>query len=82
MAVQSLADNFRKYPQDKSSVFTAFKGMGYRHATFTEYLVEGLLKLDAKFLTPEPSLDDPICTPPSFAILSFQPLTDRFSLFS
>lgn len=60
MAVQILVDNFKRYPQDRTTVFRSFKGMGTVHARFTEFLVESLLKTDPKFLTQEQSIGDPV----------------------
>jgi len=58
LAAQSLLENMKRYPQDKFSIFKAFKGIGEHHANLIEFMVEGLLRLDNKFLTHEPNVED------------------------
>ncbi|GAM27453.1 hypothetical protein SAMD00019534_106290 [Acytostelium subglobosum LB1] len=55
--VQALLINLQKYPRDLYSIFECLSKLGSKN-TSTEFIVEDLLKLDNKFASVEPNMDD------------------------
>eukprot|EP01103_Thecamoeba_quadrilineata_P007379 TRINITY_DN17265_c0_g1_i1.p1 TRINITY_DN17265_c0_g1~~TRINITY_DN17265_c0_g1_i1.p1 ORF type:complete len:623 (-),score=90.87 TRINITY_DN17265_c0_g1_i1:19-1887(-) len=56
--IHALLVNLQRYPEDLYSIFSCFKNIGANHKSFTEFLVEDLLRIDPKFLSTEPNVDD------------------------
>jgi integrator complex subunit 4 len=56
--IQSLLDNLRRYPEDRSSIWACCQHLGRRHPTFSASLANELLGVHSFFDLQEPSLDD------------------------
>eukprot|EP00053_Salpingoeca_punica_P010852 m.97070 g.97070 ORF g.97070 m.97070 type:complete len:889 (-) comp15509_c0_seq2:164-2830(-) len=56
--VFALVQNLNRYPQDRLSIWRCMMNMGRNHASFAEFLIEGLLRIDVHFAQVEPSVDD------------------------
>eukprot|EP01105_Mastigella_eilhardi_P016927 TRINITY_DN3883_c0_g1_i4.p1 TRINITY_DN3883_c0_g1~~TRINITY_DN3883_c0_g1_i4.p1 ORF type:complete len:576 (+),score=150.30 TRINITY_DN3883_c0_g1_i4:1267-2994(+) len=56
--IQALMTYLRAHTEDQDSVFTCLKQLAVRHAAFTEFIVNDLLRIDARFAGVEPSTED------------------------
>eukprot|EP01132_Coremiostelium_polycephalum_P007935 gene7935-9761_t len=55
--IQALLVNLQKYNRDIHSIFECLSKIGSKNQ-FTEFIVEDLLRVDPKFATVEPNMDD------------------------
>eukprot|EP01119_Soliformovum_irregulare_P018108 TRINITY_DN5496_c0_g1_i3.p1 TRINITY_DN5496_c0_g1~~TRINITY_DN5496_c0_g1_i3.p1 ORF type:complete len:936 (-),score=298.92 TRINITY_DN5496_c0_g1_i3:291-2894(-) len=54
----ALLANLTRYPKDVDTTFEALKSLGERHSSYTEFIIEDLLRIDSRFLTQEYHPDD------------------------
>jgi len=53
-----LSSTLHRYASDLESTFGCLQSIGINHPTFTEFIVEDLLRIDARFEPIEPHFDD------------------------
>lgn len=58
VCLQALQLGLSKYPEDLWTVLEAHAGLGRSHAPLAALLVPELLRIDPRFLAPEPNVDD------------------------
>ncbi|KAK7484410.1 hypothetical protein BaRGS_00024295, partial [Batillaria attramentaria] len=57
--IMALLDNLRRYPEDRTSVWSCSQRIGQHHPQLTMMLAEELLCLHPYFDSPEPDMEDP-----------------------